>query len=39
MIELCLGREAIGHATLRRALRINPHFSLRYVPVAAEALR
>jgi hypothetical protein len=39
MIELCLGREATGHATLRHALRINPHFSLRYAPVAAEALR
>jgi tetratricopeptide (TPR) repeat protein len=39
MIELRLGHEATGRATLGRALRINPHFSLRYAPVAAKALR
>jgi tetratricopeptide (TPR) repeat protein len=39
MIELCLGRRAEGRASLRRALRINPHFSLLYAPVAREALR
>lgn len=39
MIELCLGRRAAGRATLRRALAVNPHFSVLYVPVAREALR
>jgi tetratricopeptide (TPR) repeat protein len=39
MIELCLGRRAKGRAFLRRALAINPHFSLLYLPVAREALR
>lgn len=39
MIELCLGRPSNGRASLSRALRINPHFSLRYAPVAREALR
>ena len=39
MIELCLGRKAAGRAELRRALAINPHFSLLYAPVAREALR
>ena len=39
MIELCLGRRAEGRASLARALRINPHFSLLYAPVARDALR
>ena len=38
MIELCLGREAAGRACSGGA-RINPHFSLLYVPVAKDALR
>jgi hypothetical protein len=39
MIELCLGRRAEGRASLRLALRINPHFSLLYAPLARKALR
>ena len=39
MIELCLGRVAVGRASLARALALNPHFSLLYVPVARKALR
>lgn len=39
MIELCLGREGAGRSFLRRALRINPRFSLLYAPVARAALR
>jgi hypothetical protein len=39
MIELCLGRRVEGRASLRLALRIKPHFSLLYAPVAREALR
>jgi tetratricopeptide (TPR) repeat protein len=39
MIELCLGRRAVGRASLRLALRINPYFSLLYAPVAREALQ
>jgi tetratricopeptide (TPR) repeat protein len=39
MIELCVGRRAEGRKSLRLALRINPHFSLLYAPVAREALR
>ena len=39
MIELCLGRNAVGRASLARALELNPHFSLLYGPVAKEALR
>jgi len=39
MIELCLGRRVEGRASLRLALRINPHFSLLYAPVAREARR
>jgi tetratricopeptide (TPR) repeat protein len=38
MIQLCLGRASEGSASLRLALRINPHFSLLYAPVAREAL-
>jgi tetratricopeptide (TPR) repeat protein len=37
-IELCLGKEASGRAFLRRALAINPHFSLLHAPTAMEAL-
>ena len=39
MIELCLGHGREGRASLRRALRLNPHFSLLYVTVAEKALR
>lgn len=39
MIELCIGGRAAGRRYLARALEINPHFSLLYVPVAREALR
>ena len=39
MIERCLGNRAAGAAFLRRALAINPHFSLLWVPVARRALR
>jgi tetratricopeptide (TPR) repeat protein len=39
MVELCLGREAVGRSFLRHALRINPQFSLLYAPVARAALR
>jgi tetratricopeptide (TPR) repeat protein len=38
-IERCLGRTARGNAFLRRALALNPHFSLRWAPVARRALR
>jgi tetratricopeptide (TPR) repeat protein len=38
MIELCLGNGKRGRRFLARALAINPHFSLLYVPVAREAL-
>jgi hypothetical protein len=39
MIELCLGRDAAGRASLARALALNPHFSLLYAPTASRALR
>ncbi|HEY7004439.1 MAG TPA: tetratricopeptide repeat protein [Gaiellaceae bacterium] len=39
MIQLCLGDEAAGLANLRRALGINPYFSLIYAPVAEKELR
>jgi tetratricopeptide (TPR) repeat protein len=39
MIEGCLGHRAEARAFLERALAVNPHFSLRYAPVATEALR
>jgi tetratricopeptide (TPR) repeat protein len=38
-IERCLGRTSEGNAFLRRALALNPHFSLRWAPVARRALR
>jgi tetratricopeptide (TPR) repeat protein len=34
MIERCLGRSGAARASFRRALAINPHFSLRWAPVA-----
>jgi len=39
MIERCLGRTAEGNRFLRRALALNPHFSLLWAPVARRALR
>jgi tetratricopeptide (TPR) repeat protein len=39
LIERCLGRGAEAEAFLRRALDVNPYFSLRYAPVAEVALR
>jgi len=39
MIERCLGDRAAGDAFLRRALALNPHFSIRWAPVARKALR
>jgi tetratricopeptide (TPR) repeat protein len=39
MIERCLGHRAAAHEWLGRALRLNPHFSLLWAPVAREALR
>ena len=38
MIERCLGRDAAAKRWLRRALRLNPHFSLVWAPVAREAV-
>ncbi len=39
MIERCLGHEQAGRAWLRRALRLNPHFSVLWAPVAARLAR
>jgi tetratricopeptide (TPR) repeat protein len=39
MIEVCVGHRAAGWSFIRRALAINPRFSLIYGPVAREALR
>jgi tetratricopeptide (TPR) repeat protein len=39
MIERCLGDRAAARAWFGRALRLNPHFSLLWAPVAREALR
>jgi tetratricopeptide (TPR) repeat protein len=39
MIERCLGHTAEGNRFLRRALALNPHFSLLWAPVARRALR
>jgi tetratricopeptide (TPR) repeat protein len=39
MIERCLDERAAERSFLRRALAINPHFSLLYVRVAERALR
>src|ERR671922_242321 len=38
MIERCLGREGAARAWFGRALRLNPHFSLIWAPVARKAL-
>ncbi|MFN2544859.1 MAG: tetratricopeptide repeat protein [Actinomycetota bacterium] len=38
MIELALQHTAVGLADLQRALRINPHFSIRYSSRAARTL-
>jgi tetratricopeptide (TPR) repeat protein len=38
MIERCLGHRSEGRRWLRRALDLNPHFSVRWAPVAREAL-
>ena len=39
MIERCLGHDGASRVFLRRALTVNPHFSLLYAPVARKALR
>ncbi len=39
MIERCLGRPAEARTFFARALSVNPYFSLRWAPVAREALR
>jgi tetratricopeptide (TPR) repeat protein len=39
MIERCLGNAPAARSYLLQALRINPHFSLLYGPVATRALR
>jgi tetratricopeptide (TPR) repeat protein len=38
-IERCLGRREEARTWFRRALDLNPHFSLLFAPVAREALR
>jgi tetratricopeptide (TPR) repeat protein len=38
MIERCLGREAQAQRWFRRALGLNPHFSLLWAPVARKAV-
>ncbi|MGH2997086.1 MAG: tetratricopeptide repeat protein, partial [Gaiellaceae bacterium] len=39
MIERCLSEDEAARSYLARALAINPHFSLRWAPVAEEAVR
>ena len=39
MIERCLGHATAGRKWLRRALALNPQFSLLWAPVARQALR
>jgi tetratricopeptide (TPR) repeat protein len=39
LIEVCLGEQAQGRAFIRRALAVNPYFSLLHAPAAREALR
>ena len=38
MIERCRGNRAAGEAFLRRALALNPHFSVLWSPIARKAL-
>ena len=38
MVERCLGHETEARKWFARALDLNPHFSLRWAPVAKEAL-
>jgi tetratricopeptide (TPR) repeat protein len=37
-IERCLGHDTVARSWFTRALALNPHFSLRFAPVAKEAL-
>jgi len=39
MIEGCLGHRTAQHAWLSQALRLNPHFSILWAPVARRELR
>jgi tetratricopeptide (TPR) repeat protein len=39
MIERCLGRNAAARIWFKRALELNPHFSLLWAPVAKRLLR
>jgi tetratricopeptide (TPR) repeat protein len=39
MIQRCLGNRAAAGIDLRRALALNPHFSILWAPVARKALR
>jgi len=39
MIERCLGHQQAARAWLRRALRVNPHFSVLWSPVARRLAR
>jgi tetratricopeptide (TPR) repeat protein len=39
MIERCLGHHAAAEPFLRRALALNPHFSILWAPVARRALQ
>lgn len=38
MVERCLGDEAAARGWFERALALNPHFSVRWAPVAREAV-
>lgn len=39
MIERCLGRPAAARSWFAHAVELNPHFSIRWAPIAREALR
>ena len=39
MVQRCLGNHAAATTDLRRALALNPHFSILWAPVARKALR
>ena len=39
MIERCLGRQADARSWFARAVELNPNFSIRWAPIAREALR